>query len=150
MRDGRFGDSEIWRFGVCFGFRILDFGFLHPCRQFAERKITAGGRFHFIANRALEDDSSAGVVGDLHQPGGQHELVAQGDAGLGSWVLGLESRGIGRPVELAIQHASDVADNLGRWTTLSRARRNWRRLTDEFHPGRRFPAMGHQQARTQK
>ena len=57
-------------------------------------KIPAGGRFHFIRHRPLEDDLGPRVVGDFHQAGGQGELVAKGNQGIGDleiWRFGTRS-----------------------------------------------------------
>ena len=64
--------------------------FLHSRRQLAERQEAAGGRFHFIRHGPLQDDLGPRVIDDFHQAGGQGELVAEGDEGLGIRNSGLE------------------------------------------------------------
>ena len=74
------GDLEIWDLpSSVSAFRLL----LHSRRQLAERQEAAGGRFHFIRHRPLQDDLGPRVVGDFHQAGGQGELVAKRDERFG-------------------------------------------------------------------
>ena len=76
-------------------------------------RIPAGGRFHFIRHRPLQDDLGPGVVGDFHQAGSQGELVAERDERRESRV---ESRtldsGLWTLDPFAIDHARNPADRL--------------------------------------